>query len=174
MPAEMRTRLSVRPIACRRSGRHRRVGHRRRVADERLHAAEALGERHQLDAVADAPRVLERPDVEREHPAESVHLPLRRARAADGWAAPDRGPAAPSDAPSRNCASARPFALCCAIRTASVLVPRSTSHESNGLRIAPRGVLNELAATRCPRRARRRRRRRRCRCGRSGTWSCCG
>ena len=30
-----------------------------------------------------------------------------------------------------------PFALCCAMRTASVFVPRSTSHESNGLRIAP-------------------------------------
>ena len=43
----------------------------------------------------------------------------------------------PSDAPRRNCASARPFALCCAIRSGSVLVPRSTSHESNGLRIAP-------------------------------------
>ena len=45
--------------------------------------------------------------------------------------------AAPSGARLRNSASARPLALCCCIRSASVLVPRSTSHESNGPRIAP-------------------------------------
>ena len=38
---------------------------------------------------------------------------------------------------ARNSASARPLALCRSIRIGSVLVPRSTSHESNGPRIAP-------------------------------------
>ena len=43
----------------------------------------------------------------------------------------------PSGASRETRASARPLALCCAMRSVSVLVPRSTSHESNGLRIAP-------------------------------------
>ena len=41
-------------------------------------------------------------------------------------------------------ASAMPLALCCAIRTGSVLVPRSTSHESNGDRIAPAAFWTNL------------------------------
>ena len=59
-------------------GRHGRVRHRRRMRDERLDAAEALGQRHQPDAVADPARPLERARIERHHPAEAAHLPLRQ------------------------------------------------------------------------------------------------
>ena len=54
MPAEMRIRVSVRPMAAPPFGRHRGMRHRRRMTDERLDAAQALGERHQLEAVEHA------------------------------------------------------------------------------------------------------------------------
>src|SRR6266702_2772046 len=59
-------------------GRDRRVRHRRRMADEGLDAAEAFGERHEPHAIADAARHFERADVERQHAAESAHLPFRQ------------------------------------------------------------------------------------------------
>ena len=84
-----------------------------------------------------APRRSRATEVERRACRRSRASAAWRARAADAPAAPDRRPARPSGAPRGTRASARPFALCCAIRSGSVLVPRSTSHESNGLRIAP-------------------------------------
>ena len=93
IPAEIRTRLSVRPIAARRLRRHRRVRHRRRVPDERLDAAEALGERHQPDAVAAPgapPRSCRRRTTACRRSRSSGASP---ARAAGGWAVPGRSPA---------------------------------------------------------------------------------
>ena len=83
-------------------GGHRRVRHRRRMRDERFDAAEALGERHQPDAVQQRRARLERSEIEREHAAEAAHLPLRqrvlRMRRQPGIV----DLAAPSGAPARN------------------------------------------------------------------------
>ena len=48
------------------------------MGDERLDAAQALGKRHQLDGVQQAPRGLERSEIEREHAAEAAHLARRK------------------------------------------------------------------------------------------------
>ena len=117
--------------------RHRGVGHRRRVADERLDAAEALGQRHQLEAVEHRRASSNDPTSNDSMPPKPFGICGAPARAAGGPAGPGRSPSSPSGASRGTRASARPLLECCAIRSASVLVPRSTSHESNGLRIAP-------------------------------------
>ena len=115
-----------------------RVRHRGGVAHERLDAAEALGEGEEAETVEDVPCLLEGRHLEGEHAAESSrHL---RAGQCVLWMAGEAWIDDPRDARMRlevprnrqpirwNAApSSRP----------SVFVPRSTSHESNGLRIAP-------------------------------------
>jgi hypothetical protein len=44
------------------------------MGDEAFHAAEALGQREQPDAVEQPARGLERAQVERKHAAEALHL----------------------------------------------------------------------------------------------------
>ena len=172
-PAEIRTRPSVMPSACALVGRHRGVGHRGRMRDERFDAAEAFGERHQPDAVQQPPGRLERSEVERQHAAEAAHLACWRARAAGERAGPGSRRAGPWGG-RRGTRRARGRSRCAAlIRSGSVLVPRSTSHESNGTQNRAGGVLHELQPLDVVVARRRSRCRRRCRCGRSDTSSCC-
>ena len=137
MPAEMRTRPSVMPIAARRSaGTDACVivaGWEMSVSTPPRLSASAISR----TLFRSAPRGVERCRGRTRACRRSPRI-WRCASSCCGWSgSPGSRPAAPSDAPARNSASARPLALCCAMRSASVLVPRSTSQESNGLRIAP-------------------------------------
>ena len=133
MPAEMRTRPSVMPMAARRSG----------GTDAWVIVAGwemRLSTPPRLSASASSRTLLSSRRAASSDPRSNESMPpkpficrarqrvLRMRRQAR-----DRRPAAPSGAPPGNSASARPFSLCCVMRTASVLVPRRTSHESNGL-----------------------------------------
>ena len=83
-------------------------------------------------------------ELEGQHAAEPLHLAARQ-RVLGMVGQPGKVDAlTPWDGAERNSASAMPLALCCAIRSGSVLVPRSTSQASNGPRIAPGRVLHEL------------------------------
>ena len=90
-----------------------------------------------------AARRLERAELERQHPAEAAHLAGRQRVLRVRGQARDSRRGGPWGASARKRASASPFSLCRAIRIGSVLVPRSTSHESNGLEDRPFRVLDE-------------------------------
>ena len=99
----------------------------------------------QPDGVQQPPRRLERSELERQHAAEAAHLALRQlvlrmgrqARVVDVPHLRVRGQEL-APAPGRSRCAAR-------MRSGSVLVPRSTSHESNGLRIAPSAFCTNLS-----------------------------
>src|SRR5581483_57246 len=58
--------------------RDRRMRHRRRMRNQRFDASQAFRKRMQLDVVQHRSRGLERTHLERQHPAETVHLSLRQ------------------------------------------------------------------------------------------------
>ena len=116
--------------------RHRRMRHRCRMRDQRLDAAQAFGQRHQPDALAHVGGRLERADSNVSIPPKP--LICRFASSCCGCeGSPGYSTCFTFGCACRYSASAWPFTLCCAIRSASVFVPRRISHESNGLRIAP-------------------------------------
>ena len=138
MPTEIRTRPSVMPMAARRS-----AGTEACVIVAGCEMSVSTPPRLSASAISRTPfstarARFERAQVEGEHAAEALHLARVRARAADG-------PAAPGSRRVRTFGCAREVLgdrlpvpvvrLPCG--RASVLVPRSTSHESNGLRMAP-------------------------------------
>ena len=115
------------------------------MADQRLDAAEALGERHQPDAVAARACAAFEASRRRTTASRRTRCICRFASSCCGW---DGRPGieharAPSGAPARNSASARPFALCCAIRTRERL--RAAQHQPRVERAQDRarGVLDE-------------------------------
>ena len=114
------------------------VRHPARVLDQRLDAAERLAEREHLDQLAHLERgLLAAAQPERHHAAEAAHLRAPRCRGRGARAGPGR---APGDTPGWSTSSSTTrvgVAQCRSIRTPSVLMPRSTSHASNGPATAP-------------------------------------
>ena len=118
--------------------RDRGVRHAGRVLDEGLDAAERLAERPDLGLAADLDRdVLAGLDLERDHPAEPLHLALGDLVAGVALAGPGSAPhsrpggSGGTRRPARRCRCAAPCAA------ASVLRPRRTSQASNGPATAP-------------------------------------
>ena len=169
-PAAQAHQASVSPISCAHRGRHRGVGHAGRVADQALHAAERLGQREDPCRLDEAARPARRRRLERDHAAESAHLPagelvLRMGRAAPG--------STPSGRPARSAShsATRPavgVVLPHAQRQRLDAAERQPAVHRAGHRRPPRSGGSRSA--RPGRRGASRAARRPCRCGRSGTW----
>src|SRR5262249_365978 len=136
IPAEMRTMLSVRPMAWRRSG-----GTDACVMEAGWQMSVSTPPRLSASAISSTRLQTSRAASNVPTSNESMPPKPRICRVASACCGrpgrPGENTRVTFGCDARYSASARPLALCCAIRTVSVFVPRSTSHESNGLRIAP-------------------------------------
>ena len=132
------------------------VRHPRRHLDQALDAAERLGELEELRARDERRRLLRRLDEEGDHAAEVVHLPRGDRRARDASAGPGRARARRRAGAASQTATASAFSQCCRIRTASVLIPRRTSHAVERARHGAERLLQEVEALRDGRVVRRR------------------
>ena len=125
-------------------GRDARVGHRGRMADQGLDAAQALGQAEELVFRSRSSRAASPPPLSRMLIMPPKSRICRRATSWLGWS----GQAGVVDALDLRAArqpvgQARALAQCRSMRTARVLMPRSTSHASNGPGTPPGGVLIE-------------------------------
>ncbi len=152
IPAEIRTRPSVKSDLRASLRRHRRVRHRCRMRDQRLDTAEALGKGHQPDALAHV--VTPPPDCRRRTSA-SRQIPssdVSRVRAAGATASPGYSTAFTFGCPAR--IFGQRLAVCVVLRHPQRQRLRSPQDQPRIERAEDRsgGILNELQMTRCRRR----------------------
>ena len=132
------------PIALAHVLRHRDVGHGGGVLDQRFHAAQRFGQREQPHARQQPEGLLPaRPCTRNENVPPKPVICRRPARAAGGSPAPDGARARPCGCASSHAAIASALRLCASMRSASVLMPRSTRKQSNGAGAGAQRVLQE-------------------------------
>ena len=120
------------------------VGHGGGVGDQGLDTSQALGQRAQLQPREETLRRASRTRARTRSSSRSPRPGPCGSRGRGGRETRARRPSSPWRARAGSAATRAPFSSWRGMRRARVLVPRSTSQESNGERMRARGVLHVL------------------------------